>query len=240
MNKDHIISEIVRTTEENNGKPLGTQRFERVTGIKKSDWYGKYWTKWGDALKEAGYKPNTFQKAYDPDILIRHAIDLIRELGCFYTYGDLRMKSHNDSAFPSHSTMGKLGKKYEAASKILEFCEGQEGFNDVADICRPICRRSQVYVLDDTDDGEEEFGFVYLIKSGRYYKIGRSISAEKRHYEINLLLPEKAKLIHKIKTDDPVGIEAYWHKRFEDKRARGEWFELSAKDVKVFRQRSFM
>ena len=36
MNKDHIISEIVRTTEENNGKPLGTQRFERVTGIKKS------------------------------------------------------------------------------------------------------------------------------------------------------------------------------------------------------------
>jgi hypothetical protein len=78
------------------------------------------------------------------------------------------------------------------------------------------------------------------MKSGRYYKIGRSNWAEKRSYEVQLQLPEKLKLVHKIKTDDPVGIEAYWHQRFNEKRKRGEWFDLSIENVRAFRRRRFM
>jgi hypothetical protein len=81
-----------------------------------------------------------------------------------------------------------------------------------------------------------QFGYVYLMKSGRYYKLGRSSYVEKRNYEIGLKLPEKLKVIHKIKTDDPSGIEAYWHNRFQEKRKRGEWFELSSNDVKAFKR----
>lgn len=71
-------------------------------------------------------------------------------------------------------------------------------------------------------------------------EIRRSVSAEKRAYELQLQLPEKLELIHKIKPDHPTGIEAYWHNRFRDKRMRGEWFNLTSQDVKAFRRRSFM
>lgn len=86
----------------------------------------------------------------------------------------------------------------------------------------------------------QDAGFVYLMKSGHFYKVGRSNSAGRREYELAIQLPEKAITVHTIRTDDPVGIEEYWHKRFDSKRKNGEWFALEASDVAAFRRRKFM
>ena len=56
----YILDEIKRTAEENHGKPLGVIRFAKETGIREIDWKGKYWTKWSEAIMEAGYTPNPF------------------------------------------------------------------------------------------------------------------------------------------------------------------------------------
>ena len=69
MNKQHILSEIRRTAAANGGVPLVRERYLRETGIKTHDWIGKFWARWGDAIREAGFAPNELQTAYSKDLL---------------------------------------------------------------------------------------------------------------------------------------------------------------------------
>ncbi len=240
MDKQHILDEIRRTADANGGSPLGTQRFEKQTGIRKSDWYAKYWRSWGEAVREAGYEPNRLVSAYDEQFLIQKLAELTRELGCFPTEADIRMKARDDHDFPSHSAFGRVGRKSERARRVIEYCEARGGLDDVVEACRSV-GPTQTTPAETAQDGQDEaFGYVYLLKSGKHFKIGFTKSVARRKYELDIQLPERAKLVHEIKTDDPPGIEAYWHKRFAAKRKRGEWFTLSAKDVAAFKRRIFM
>ncbi len=241
MDKQHIIDEIKRLAEANGGKPLGMQRFLAETGIRKVDWHGKYWARWGDALIEAGYTPNTLQGSYEDDWVIEKIISLIRELGRYPVMAELRLKKRQDEEFPSHNVFTNRGKKTVLAQRIIEYCANRAGFDDVITICKPVAEGVDYHrEVENHTKEQATVGHVYLLKSGRYYKIGRTTSMGRREYELSLQLPDKATCVHQIKTDDPIGIEAYWHKRFQDRRKNGEWFELTIEDVKSFKRRKFM
>jgi len=58
VTKLQILSEIKRTTDAHGGTPLSRLAFESETGIKRFDWFGRYWARWSDALREAGCEPH--------------------------------------------------------------------------------------------------------------------------------------------------------------------------------------
>ncbi|MCF6149174.1 MAG: GIY-YIG nuclease family protein [Candidatus Kuenenia sp.] len=237
MNKQEILSEIKRLAEANGGKAPGFQRFFSETGLRKGDWYPKLWLRWGDAINEAGCDSNKFISAYDTDFLIERYIELIRELGHFPIEGELRLKRKNDENFPSHSGFAQLGGKQERIEKIIEYCLEKNEYADIVVICEEISNLSQKREKPD-DNSSECIGYVYLIKHGNRneYKIGMTNNPIRREGELRLELPEKVKPIHYIETDDPYGIEKYWHNRFSNKRKEGEWFSLSSNDVKAFKR----
>ena len=80
MTKTHILNEIKRTAEANGGIPLGKRRFASETGIKESDWYGRFWTRWNDALREVGFSPNLLQGRTDEAELLDKYAKLVREI----------------------------------------------------------------------------------------------------------------------------------------------------------------
>lgn len=239
--KDYIIQEIIRTAKENVNIPLGISKFEKETGMKRDDFLGRYWAKWSDALGEAGYAPNKFNEAYDEEFMIKKLTDFIRELGRFPSPSELSVKSYNDKTFPNKATFyNRFGRKKEKIVKVIEYCKTHEEWNDVLEICLPLLQNEKEVTDEKTTSETINFGFVYLMKSGKFYKIGRSNDADRRAYELKIQLPEKLEIVHKIKTDDPIGIEEYWHKRFKNKRKNGEWFELTRQDVEIFKRRKFM
>ena len=243
ISKDQILAQIRSTAEMNSGKPLGAKRFQDQTGIKTSDWYGIYWAKWSDAVKDAGLTPNLRTEAYELDYVIEQIIGVIREIKRFPGFVDYRLKKQEDPDFPTHSTFSRrIGGKDKQILAVLGYCYGKSGYEDVLEIVSPLAREVDV---DDSvrspDHSTESYGYVYLLKYDKdNFKIGFSADPEVRQAEWGTKLPKKPQLIHTIATDDPPGIEDYWHKRFAEKRVRGEWFNLSVKDVSAFKRRKFM
>jgi Meiotically up-regulated gene 113 len=219
--------------------PLGWRKFVHKTGIREADWLGKHWARWSDAIREAGYTPNQLTAAYDDSFLFERFIELARELGRLPVKGDLLMKARRDSAFPNSKTFGKFGSKRELVKGVASYCKSRSGYEDILLLCEAHTSRSNEN-SETTGPALVEIGEVYLMKSGKFYKLGRSNASGRREYELAIQLPEKLKTVHVIRTDDPPGVEAYWHNRFESKRKNGEWFDLSGADVAAFKRRKFM
>jgi len=239
LTPEKVIAEIRRTTAENGGKPLGKQNFFLASGIKESDWSGRFWIKWSDALQAAGYAPNKMQDAFSDRHLFEKYAMLVRELGHIPTSPEVRMKARNAADFPSHNTFSRLGSKQQFLNKFLTFCSDDENYSDLRELLKSIPGAE----LEPETVGaasKSENGYVYLLLFGAEYKIGSSNSVERRFREIKTQMPYEGKIVHSIATGDPAGIEAYWHNYFKDKRLKGEWFKLNPNDLRYFKKRKLM
>lgn len=233
--KQEIIDEIRRTTRSNGGKPLGASRFERETGIKSYDW-AKFWARFGDALQDAGFARNELKGAYSDEFLIEKIITLARKLNKFPTYREITVERTNDPRLPDKTVFGRLGTKVQLAKRVSELCAGRTDYEDILNLCLPLLDGDGEHAENPSSRGGETIGEVYLFKHGRHYKIGKTSDAVRRGSELRVQLPERLNLVHSIKTDDPSGVEAYWHRRFESKRMNGEWFNLDPSDLKAFKR----
>lgn len=238
MDKQEIIDEIRRTAAANNGKPLGLERFQRETGLRQSEWYGKHWVKWSDAISEAGFTPNAIPEdtRIADDEILRQIAELIRRLGHFPTNPELIYEKQSNSEFPTRNVIRRrFGSKANLAKALVNFCRTGD-FADIIAICEPLAIGASQAVEGNGKPESVKCGYVYLMKSGDFYKIGLSDAPGRREYDLGSHRPEGVEIVHTIKTDDPEGIEAYWHNRFRDKRKRGEWFDLTRDDVAAFKR----
>lgn len=239
ISRDHILREVQRTAKANGGKPLGRLSFFTETGIKESDWRGTYWVRWNDVLRDAGFGPNALVEAIDDHTLLDRLASLSLELGHIPVFAEMRLKKRADPTFPNEKVYRRFGSKAQLLDRLREHASKHPQYESLL---------QQIGPLDDSPETESEhriepeveIGTVYLLRAGQFYKIGRSNAAGRREREIALQLPHRASMVHVIRTDDPIGIEAYWHRRFADRRKNGEWFELSAADISAFRRRKFM
>jgi len=238
--RNEILYEIKRTARANGGKPLGRSRFEQETGINPYAW-GRYWSRFSDAQREAGFEPNLLNEALEFDVVVEKYVALIRELGKIPTNAELRIRRTQDPEFPSPNTFARLGNKNERVPRILAYCRDKPGYEDVVALCSTVSGPKDASndepVLLDADGAATRVGFVYLIRGRRgEYKLGHMSVVDRRLSELATGSSVDLEVVHEIKTDDPLGVEAYWHQRLSKSRIKNEWFKLSSSDVRAFKR----
>jgi Meiotically up-regulated gene 113 len=237
MTPEEIINAIQRLARENGGKPAGERLFLADVGLSRSALWSAGFSNYSDALVNAGFSKNQFNSASQPTIVLASLVDLIRIIGRFPTKGHIKVARAKDKSFPGYETFLTVagGAFSNLASITLEYCQA----NGISDIEHLIPRNTNRPQVEAKDVKRAVAGYVYLVKHGQHHKIGRTNDTARRRREISLLLPEELEYVHIIETDDPEGIEVYWHRRFAAKRLRGEWFALTSDDIAVFKRRRY-
>jgi hypothetical protein len=234
--KETILAEIRRLAERGGGRPPGQGAFAKATGIGQYEWKGVFWRRWSEAQAEAGFKPNQFGGRTDDTFVLHHYLALVKRLGAVPVDADLQLARRQDPSFPSRDVFRRLGSKRILIRRAVAYCEGRGDLAPVRDL---LLAEVPVDADEPARVSPKVGGYVYLIRSGTFHKIGRTNASGRRLRELAIQLPQKPRTVHVIETDDPEGVEGYWHRRFAAKRQDGEWFLLSEDDVRAFRWRKY-
>lgn len=92
----------------------------------------------------------------------------------------------------------RFGRTAELAARMVAYCDEQGDLDDVRAICEPLAVRARADDNESPAAPRAVVGVVYLMRSGKHYKIGRSNAVGRRHYELTIQLPERLELVHAI------------------------------------------
>lgn len=234
LDKAEIVEAIRRWVAEH-GEVPGSRKFIANHDVPPSAFRGTLWPNWSAAVADAGFESQKPTDRIEPEVLLAAYAALTRELGHVPTWSELTYKKKQDPTFPSTSVIeNRLGRTAERLASLREWCGTRPEWADVTAVLPP-----PVVESEPADEPGRADGWVYLLcDDRRRYKIGMSSSVQRRWAEIEAATAGDVDHIHRIRTDDPAGIEAYWHRRFIDKRIDGEWFALTRADVTAFRRRA--
>lgn len=233
--KESIVKAYRELVDASDGKLIGAKVFVRETGVSKYAWNGGYWRNWAAFQEELGYVPNAPTQRIDDHVVLRSFAELAGSLGRVPTEPDIDLKRKSDPSFPGKAVFRRWGNKESMLRNAAAYCKDKPEFEAVS----RLLEEGSSAGLDQRIKSFHIEGFVYLLRSGKHYKIGRTNASGRRLRELAIQLPSKPDTVHVIETDDPEGIEQYWHRRFEKKRQGGEWFALSQDDVRAFKKRRF-
>lgn len=236
--KEFIVAEFKRLAAANGGYAPGRDKFLRATGLNEYQ-LNRFWTGYSELVKEAGFEPNQLVTKIPDEIVLTGLAAFALSVGRMPTIPELRQARQNGHLPFNPKLVERFGNKAQQEAALKAFCKDKIEYSAlVASLNNSVVedRFEEVSALDTLNTA----GFVYLMRSGKHYKIGKTNHVGRRHYDLAIQLPEKLQVVHEISTDDPAGIEVYWHRRFADKRLNGEWFNLSAADVAAFKRRKSM
>ncbi len=239
VEKDLILAEIRRTAQ--NGVALGRDAFTKATGIRERDWSGKFWARWGDAVREAGLESQVMQSAHAEELVFENLLTLTEKLGRFPTVPEMDLERTFDSSFPSSRSITRRFDRKTLFEKLIAYTAANERWTHLLAELTTAAPKEPV-ASSQGETQATDYGHVYLIRSDKVYKIGSSRAVYSRTATIVRQAPFGGELVHVISTDDPEGIEHYWHNRFASARisgtnkSSGEWFALSSAEVGAFKR----
>lgn len=242
MNRDQLLAAIKRATEANGAVVPGERAFFAQTRLTRTTLRRAGFPNYGSAVQAAGFKPNELKRAIADDQLFAPLAQLTREIGHFPTPGERAVARYKDATFPGEGALSRRARVEPLPRAVLSWCRARAEFEDVAKILESTAPVRDVRPTASTSV-RTVAGYVYLMRygaSGRDFKIGHSDNVQRRQAQIDMVSPSDVRVVHSIETDDPEGIEKYWHQRFADRRVKTkEVFRLTPDDVAAFKRRRY-
>ena len=240
MTRDDAANIVRHLADRNEGK-VSFRSFIHEAGIsehalRRAPWFPG----WNAFLEELGHGTNAFSKPSISDEDVASSVaKLILQFERWPTEDQFARAKKLDNTIPDVSVIRKSKRSGNLLAILSRYQLGNPRYETVRSIASDEMKKRHQDPAGPTEVARVR-GYVYMLESRRRYKIGHTNSPTRRHREVSVNVPDPTKLVHTIETDDPRGIEGYWHTRFCTKRITGtEWFNLDADDVRAFKRRDY-